>query len=479
MGAMSGVNTFVEIAVVGSGPGGALTAALLAEAGKEVVILDKGAHLPLSSCEPFTIDEMTQKYHSGGITVAMGKPAISYIEGGSVGGGSEVNSGLYHRTPENLILEWVDQFQIKDLTYEGLVPIFKKNEVDLTVSYVPGGHLPKASLKLHDGAQKLGWNSMEVPRWFRYESDGSGVKQSMTETFIPRAVKAGAEVISNTQINKILPTAGGWLLKGWKAVGNDLAPFELLAKKIFICAGTIATPTLLRRSGLSRLAGKKFHMHPSIKIVAKFSEQVNHIGMGVPVHQVKEFSPRYSMGCSISSPSYLSLAMMDVEGGQAIVDSHWPNMAIYYAMTTGGYGDINPLPLFKEPLVRYKFTPTELADILDALVDLARCLFAAGAKEIYPAVQNSRQINNMDEMIAFRHELEAYQLNLMTIHLFSSCPMGENRLNTVVNSYGALHGHDGIYVNDSSIIPTALGVNPQGTVMALARRNVEYFLRSE
>jgi choline dehydrogenase-like flavoprotein len=476
---MSGASTFVEVAIIGSGPGGALTAALLAEAGKDVVILDKGAHLPLTSCEPFTIDEMTQKYSHGGITVAMGKPAVSYIEGGSVGGGSEINSGLYHRTPPDIIDEWVNEFKIKDLTYEGLIPIFKKNEIDLTISYVPSGHLPKASLKLHEGAQKLGWNSIEVPRWFKYESSGSGVKQSMTETFIPRAIKAGAKVISETQINKISPKSGGWLLTGWKIVGADLVPFELLANKIFVCAGAIATPALIKRSGLSRLAGKNFHMHPSIKIVAKFSEQVNHVGMGVPVHQVKEFSPRYSMGCSISSPPYLSLAMMDVKGGQAIVDTQWSNMAIYYAMTTGGRGVINPLPLFTEPLVRYKFTSTEVDDILDALVDLAKCLFAAGATEIYPAVQNSRQIRSLDEMIAFRHELEARQLNLMTIHLFSSCPMGENRQNSVVNSFGALHGHDGIYINDCSIIPTALGVNPQGTVMALARRNVEHFLRGE
>lgn len=476
---MSGADTVVEIAVIGSGPGGALTAALLAEAGKEVVILDKGAHLPLTSCEPFTIAEMTQKYSRGGITVAMGKPAVSYIEGGSVGGGSEVNSGLYHRTPADIIDEWVDEFKIKDLTYEELIPIFKKNEIDLTISFVPIGHLPKASLKLHEGAQKLGWNSMEVPRWFKYESDGSGIKQSMTETFIPRAVKAGADLITNTQINKISQKSGCWQLTGWRKEGADLAPFELKANKIFVCAGAISTPTLLRRSALSRLAGKRFHMHPSIKVVAKFPDQVNHVGMGVPVHQVKEFSPRYSMGCSISSPPYLSLAMMDIKGGQALVESHWSNMAIYYAMTTGGCGDINPLPLFKEPLVRYKFTSAEVNDIMDAMVDLARCLFAAGATEVYPVVQNSRQISSMDEMIAFRHELETDQLNLMTIHLFSSCPMGENRQNTVVNSFGKLHDHDGIYINDSSIIPTAPGVNPQGTVMALARRNVEHFLRGE
>lgn len=478
MGLMNSSEKIVEIAVIGSGPGGALTSALLSEAGKEVVVVERGSYLPLSSCEPFTIDEMIQKYKNGGVTVALGRPSLSYVEGCTVGGGSEINSGLYHRTPENLINEWVEKFEVKELSYQDLIPAFQKNERELTVSYFPSHDIPKASLKLHEGALKLGWDSIEVPRWYKYDGNsGVGVKQSMTETFIPRAVKAGSKIIADTNITNISPVTGGWRLKGMQRVGGELIPFKLAAKNIFLCAGPISSPALLRRSGLSNLAGKRVHMHPSIKIVAKFSEPVNSVGMGVPVHQVKEFSPRFSMGCSISTPPYLSLAMMDVEGGQAIVDSHWQNMAIYYAMTTGGSGIVDSFCLFKEPIVRYEFKTTELDEIYDGMIALAKCLFAAGAKEIYPVVQNSRRIKNIDEMLNFRYELRRERLNLMTIHLFSSCAMGENRLCTVVDSHGKLHGHDNIFVNDSSIIPTAIGVNPQGTVMALARRNVEHFLQ--
>ena len=42
-------------------------------------------------------------------------------------------------------------------------------------------------------------------------------------------------------------------------------------------------------------------MHPTIKVIAEFDEIVNFKNMGVPVHQVKEFSPLISFGCSISS----------------------------------------------------------------------------------------------------------------------------------------------------------------------------------
>jgi choline dehydrogenase-like flavoprotein len=64
----------------------------------------------------------------------------------------------------------------------------------------------------------------------------------------------------------------------------------------------------------------------------------------------------------------------------------------------------------------------------------------------------------------------------MTIHLFSSCPMGESRKLCAADSFGMVHGTPNLFINDASLICTAMGVNPQGTVMALARRNALHFL---
>jgi len=69
--------------------------------------------------------------------------------------------------------------------------------------------------------------------------------------------------------------------------------------------------------------------------------------------------------------------------------------------------------------------------------------------------------------------------SLMTIHLFSSCPMGEDRAKCATNSFGRVHGFKNLYVNDASLLCTAPGVNPQGSVMALARRNVMRFLNGK
>ena len=68
--------------------------------------------------------------------------------------------------------------------------------------------------------------------------------------------------------------------------------------------------------------------------------------------------------------------------------------------------------------------------------------------------------------------IEPSKTSLMTVHLFSSCPMGEEPKICVANSYGKVFNHDGIYISDSSMLPSAPGVNPQGSIMALAHRNI-------
>ena len=62
-----------DILVIGSGPGGAITACLLAEAGRDVLLIEEGSELQQSSAGQFSSAEMAQKYRNGGITIALGK----------------------------------------------------------------------------------------------------------------------------------------------------------------------------------------------------------------------------------------------------------------------------------------------------------------------------------------------------------------------------------------------------------------------
>jgi hypothetical protein len=466
-----------EIVVAGSGPGGAITAALLAEAGRKVLLIEEGDYLALSSCAAFSLDEMTQKYRNGGQTVALGANKISYVEGRCVGGGSEINSGLYHRTPPEMLDLWRKEFQLDGAMEAEMKPHFEACEKDVSVSLLPGP-APAASVKLHEGATRLGWKSLEVPRWFRYSESttdaASGKRQSMTETFIPRFLKSGGKLLPRTRVDKISQENGKWMVEARHAAKGAL---RIRAETLFVCGGAVQTPAILRRSGITRNIGNSLRLHPTIKVVAKFAEEVNAARMGVPVHQVKEFAPRFSFGCSISTPPYLALALLEHPEEARKVSSAWPQLATYYAMITGeGRGTVRPVPKFRDPLVRHRLTENDRRDLGEGLKKLCEALFAGGATELYPGVTGGPALLKRDDLAKLPEVLPSGLASLMTIHLFSSCPMGENREKCATDSFGRVHGFKNLHVGDASLLCTAPGVNPQGSVMAFARRNVVRFL---
>jgi len=471
-----------EIAVIGSGPGGAITACLLAEAGREVTLIESGPFLALEECPQFTRAEMEWKYRNGGVTAALGRTKVAYVEAHCVGGGSEINAGLYHRTPEDVLDGWRRDYQLEAAGWSDMLPHFEACESDVSISYLPGDP-PPASLKLHEGAAIKGWKSIEVPRWYKYapnDPGAGGVKQSMSRTFIPRALSAGCKLVPNLRARRVRQTGRHWVVDVERTIpGAKASRHALRCKSLFVCGGAIQTPALLQASGISRNVGRSLRMHPTVKVVARFPETVNSRDMGVPVHQVKEFAPRLSFGCSISGAPYLSLAMLDHPSHAREVDDGWPRMAIYYVMITGGTGSVSRLPTYRDPLVRYAFSNTDMRDLADGTRKLCELLFAAGAETLYPTVAGSAPLHGPDDLERLADPLPHGRTNLMTIHLFSTCPMGEDRTRCVADSFGRVHEHDNLHIADASLLCTAPGVNPQGSVMAFARRNALHFLAQQ
>lgn len=469
-----------EALVIGSGPGGATTAAMLAEAGWDVLLIEEGSALPLESAPHFSREEIIQKYRNAGINVAFGRAKVAFVEGCCVGGGSEINRGLYHRTPIDVLERWRREYRADGLGWEELRPHFEACEAIARVEYLPGP-APAISLRLHEGAQNLGWASMEVPRLFAYGQDwnsGSpGRKQSMTETFVPRFVAAGGRLLADARAMRLRRNAGRWHAKvEHRPAGGPRRVIEIAAPHVFVAAGATGTPALLRRSGITRNVGDQLRMHPMIKVVAKFRDEINNPGELEPVHQVKQFDPRFSLGCSMSKRPALALALAPHPDRLPEVDRDWRRMAIYYAQNTGGIGSVRPLPGFRDPLVRVNQTPRDFAELADGLKRLCECLLAAGAEVVYPSLPGFAPVRSMADVARLPDTLPPDRASTTALHLFSSCPMGEDASRCAADSFGRVHGADGLHVADCSLLPTPTVVNPQGSVMAVAHRNALRFL---
>ena len=103
-------------------------------------------------------------------------------------------------------------------------------------------------------------------------------------------------------------------------------------------------------------------------------------------------------------------------------------------------------------------------------------MLAAGAAELLPGVARAPAISCREDIGRFGEMVPEALTNLMTIHLFSSCPMGENPARCATDSFGCVRGFENLLIADASLLCTAPGVNPQGSIMAVARRNVLRFL---
>jgi choline dehydrogenase-like flavoprotein len=451
--------TNTEHLVVGSGAGGALTAALLAEAGRDALVLEEGPWIDPDDVQSFTLDQMARQYRHGGVSAALGRPPIAYVEGRCAGGSTEVNAGLYH-PPDEAIL---DRWGVPGLTAEALAPHAAEIERALSVQKLPGA-APPASTVLADGAEALGWPAMEVPRWYRYD-DGVPRRQSMTQTFLPRAQKAGARVMCDTTVEKVLVERG-------RAIGVRTGGGTVSAEHVWVCAGAVGSAALLQRSGFRQGVGATLQMHPTIKLAARFGEPLDTAG-DVPVHQVKPPGADISYGGSASSPGQIALVLSDDWPRNRAAAEDWERMAVYYAaIRPQGRGRIATLPRLRDPLVSFGLTRGDLALLGEGLENLGRILFAAGAETVFPSVRGGGSIARGQGAEALRGIVTRANASLMTVHLFSSIPLGGGAVDELGNVRGAEHLH----VNDASLLPGAPGVNPQGIVMAIARRNVTAFL---
>lgn len=470
-----------EILVVGSGPGGSITTCLLAEAGWDVLLIEEGSSLPLSSSKSYSSEEMDQKYRHSGLTVALGRNKIAYAEARCLGGGSEINSGLYHRPLPQSIRSWCDQFKIEGLEETLLQECLEETERDLSVSLMPE-KLSSPSLKLQQGADKLGWKHTETARCFKYSKQENGAwvgnRQSMSETYIPRAKRAGARILPDTKMERLhlhrnqakRATVSQTTLTGEKK------RIEIDFQQIFLCAGAIQTPFLLRKSGIYRNIGNSLRMHPMVRLAAYFPDDVND-DSGVPVVQIEEFKPDLTLGCSCSSPGHLALWLDGTLQERQKKLDRWKQMAIYYAaITTAGSGTVRSIPFISEPFVSYQLTPQDMKKMGEGLYRLAEVLLSSGAEELIFPMKGYESVKRLSQLAPLKSSgLPDAGAPITSIHLFSSCPMGEDKNKCAVNSYGKLHGYENIYLNDASILPDCPGVNPQATLMAIARRNVKQF----
>jgi len=201
----------VDVLVIGSGAGGAVTALELASAGRGVCVLEEGARHELAQYGAGSVEAMQRLYRRRGMTPITGRVPIGYVEGACLGGSTEINSGFWHRTPREVLLRYKSQFDLQNASPEELDPHFEWAEERLHVS-LRGSAWPKSTQVFSRGIEAMGWSGQEVPRAASGCEDTNtcatgcpkGAKQGMSRAVLPDAERAGARILTGCRARMLL-----------------------------------------------------------------------------------------------------------------------------------------------------------------------------------------------------------------------------------------------------------------------------------
>lgn len=475
------------VVVVGSGAGGAMTAAELADAGVDVVVMEEGGYHPTASFTAATGRALRTLYRDGGVGLALGAPPVLFSEGRCVGGSTVVNGGMSWRTPARVLQRWADDDGIAEISEPDMERYFDEVESRISVGLQDPETIGRDMRLLKAGADAKGWNIIPNLR-NQLHCAGSnnctngcptGAKRSMLVTSIPRALNRGARLFADCRVDRI--TRSGRKVTGVEArfvrPGGRRGPrLTVRARVVVVAGGAIQTPALLARSGLrsgSGPLGRNLSLHPNAKVIAFFDEPV--IGwQGVhQAYQVREFIEDGILLTAVNLPPSL-IAMSLPSHGRELGEI----MADYNHMLTAGCliedtgtGRVRNVPGLG-PQVTYQLTDADAARVLRGIACTAELMFAAGARRVllpFDGAPEARDPAAVADILARPPAKKS--MELFTVHLMGTARMSADPRRGVVDSFGACYGVPGLFVADASLLPSPIGVNPMETILALAVRN--------
>lgn len=468
-----------DVVIVGSGPGGATVAQHALKHGHSVIMLEDGQHHPEQDVN--TASAVFHKMWRGsGLTAGLGKPPLAYAEGVCLGGGSEINSAIYQMPYEQTIKGWVNDFHLDDSwQYHALKPYYHAVFQDMNVTETHP-HFEDTDI-LFRGAKANGFKCEHLPRAMDAQSKlpprtygcPTRGKQTMSRTLLPKAFKQGLICITNAWAKKIIVNRG--TAQSIQFMYNGKIKRTVRFKKIFICAGAIQTPALLQRSGIRHNIGTTLQMHPTIKMVGRFDQIVQTGQSTVPTAAVTEFLPDIRIGGSVYDAGFFAMGIANNYDNTHVLLEKPNHLGSYYTMIKPqGYGRVFALPFIKEPFVKYTLTPRDFKNLQMGMGYACQVMFSAGANLIFPDIAGHTGWSSMTHCETdLQTPIKPQNFNVMSIHLMASCRPGGIQKTSATNPHGQIWELSNAYICDASQIPTALGVNPQASLMAIANHHCD------
>jgi choline dehydrogenase-like flavoprotein len=470
-----------EVVVVGTGAGGAACAYELAARGRAVLMVEEGDLHRRDELSGRSQPMIKKLYRDQAITIAVGNLAAPVFAGRAVGGTTIVNSGTCYRAPERVFRRWREQMGLAGYSSATMAPYYERVEAMLRVSRARVELTGGIGRVIGRGAERLGMRHGPVMR-NAPDCDGQGVccfgcptaaKRSTDVSYVPAALEHGAQLVTAAHVHGIDVVGGR--ARGVRARLASGRRLRVKAEAVVVAGGALMTPLALREAGVcrgSRALGKNLSIHPVGKAMALFDEAID-MSEGIPQgYAIEDLADEGIIFEGGSVP--LELVAIGVPWvGARLVErlERYRHLAMYgFLMEDTSRGEVRPGPR-GSPLILYNMNAADAARMQRAVAILCDVFVAAGAKKVYPLVPGLDEIAtraDVDRLRAMR--LPASAFDVTAYHPLGTCRIGTDPTTSVLGPDFEAHEVERLFVADGSAVPSALGVNPQMTIMAMALR---------
>lgn len=449
-----------DFIIIGSGPSGGRFAAELTRSGATVTLLEAGRKF---TAKDFPLSEMegsAKLYWGGGVELST-NAKLAFLRAKCVGGTSIVNQALLDEFDEVAWKDWRDRSGISDFTVETFASHYQALKQSLSIQTIEDRYFNRNTRIFVDAFNKknLGYSPLHRGQKNCDLENGNDCmaclcgcprnsKQSSLVTTLAEAEKHGLKLETECEVHEVVHQRDQVIVKGiQKGVKK-----EWKARKAILSAGSFGTTQILLRSGFKEklpALGTRIAAHPQFMTYAFYDSPIDaHKGAfqgvksydsnlrkrGLKLENV--FAPPIATSMLFSGlgrkhldrmKKYRYLASMEV----AIRDEAVGELKVDKA---------GKLHIHKD------MTSGDWAKVKDGLALVQDLFMNVGANHTETCNQ------------------------VFGLHLMGGCPAGVNPKTSVVNPDFQVHDHPGLIIADSSIFPSAPGINPSFTIMALSHR---------
>ncbi len=487
-----------ETVIVGSGAGGGVVAGELAEAGQDVVVIEKGPYLDRDAFAQRETEAMDRLYEQhGALTTKSG--SVSVLAGSCLGGGTTINWAGSFRTPDYILRQWADKHDAPHFRSPAFQRSFDALETDFCIGADRDAPHNPQNRALRDGCRALGYHVTDIPRnqrlpqseaeWRRVGfspfGDRDGLKQSTLRTSLHRAVACGARILADTTVERVVIENGRatGIVGFYAPEHGPRVRVTVRAERVVVAAGSIHTPALLMRSGVEHPhLGRHLFFHPTVGVAARYPEPMEPWYGPMMSVVSSEFSKLDDLyGPKLETPplhaGIMGLALPWRSGAQhKATMQHADHLGSFIVLTRDRDSGRVETDKNGQPVLRYTLSSYDRNHVLRGIAEACRIHLAAGAEEVYfphnsaPVYQRVHGEVELEKLLAgiSGWGWKANRFPLFTAHQMGTCRMGGDAKRHPVGPDGSVRGVAGLYVADASCFPESSGVNPMLSVQAIA-----------